>query len=269
MYSDIKTRDLTIGEISQLQELQIELLRKVTKICDENDLSYFAYYETLLGVVRHQNHIPWDDDIDIAMPRKDFNRFLKLAKNRENVDFKLWWLTTDKTYPFNFAKIVGARDDRFCNMYPGLPDKFNGPRMDIFPLDSVGSRWGGVLLIVKAFGKVGYIEKRLREKTKIKIPAFSKFILHRLLSLMSANRRAQYYISFFSVYSKEKERIPKVEFYGRSYSSCHLPFGKLNVRAPINYEGILTRIYGDYMQHPPENEWKLDRHYVKKVIFNS
>lgn len=267
MYSDIKTRDLTIGEISQLQELQIELLRKVTKICDENDLSCFAYYGTLLGVVRHQNHIPWDDDIDIAMPRKDFNRFLKLAKNRENVDFKLWWLTTDKNYPFNFAKIVGRRDQRFHNRYPKLPEKFNGPRMDIFPLDSVGESCGRAYMMVKALKKMEQIGKRLGKK--IKLPLFSKKLLHCFLSVMSRNPRNKYYISFFSAHSKEQEKILKRHFFNEYCGALELPFGSICLHVPINYEIILTRLYGDFMKYPPFKERLLGSHYMKKVVRNS
>ena len=85
-----EARDLTISDIALLQELQIELLSKVIKICERNDLTYFAYYGTLIGAVRHKSHIPWDDDIDIAMPRKEFNRFIKIAKANEGKDFKLW-----------------------------------------------------------------------------------------------------------------------------------------------------------------------------------
>jgi len=262
----MKTRDLTVSDIAQLQELQIKLLSRFVVICKAHNLSYFAYYGTLLGAVRHNTHIPWDDDIDIAMPRKDFNEFLRLAKAANDKCFKLWWLSTDKSYPFNFAKVIGKRDARFINTYPNLPDKYNGPRIDIFPLDSVGMRWRRIFFLVKALEKIGKQEKNLQKICKLKLPILSKIMLHYMLTLTSANPLAGHYISFFSVYDKEKEHIPKSDFFMQASDPCYMPFGLINVRVPINYKCILTRIYGDYLQCPPENERQTARHYLKRVI---
>ena len=59
---------------------QIEVLEDVNRVCKKNNISYFVTYGTLLGAVRHRGFIPWDDDIDICMPRSDYNRFMAIAK---------------------------------------------------------------------------------------------------------------------------------------------------------------------------------------------
>jgi len=72
---------MQILSIDEVREIQIEMLEYLEKKCIENNLRYYLAYGTLLGAVRHQGYIPWDDDIDICMPRRDYNELIKLDKN--------------------------------------------------------------------------------------------------------------------------------------------------------------------------------------------
>lgn len=258
-----RLENLSIEQIAELQKLQIKLLKKVIHLCDKYSLTYYSYYGTLLGAVRHQNHIPWDDDIDIVMPRKDFNKFVRIAKKKQDEAFKLWWINTDLNYPFDFAKIVGKSDKRFYNTYPDIPSKYNGPRMDIFPLDSVTS---GYLLsfqekIISFLKRLDKKLKRISEKYSLKYFPIFKYLYHYKCTVLSLNPIAKYYLCFFSVYDKEKELVEKNDF-----SSIDLKFGRLNLNSPRNYDQILTKIYGDYMTPPEDNDKHLDRHYIRRVV---
>ena len=67
--------------LKHLHDLELMILKDFIKICEENNLNYYMYAGSLLGTIRHKGFIPWDDDLDIAMPRKDYNKFRKIAKN--------------------------------------------------------------------------------------------------------------------------------------------------------------------------------------------
>ena len=68
--------------LKKLQSVEMDILKDFKKICDENNLTYFGFAGTGIGALRHKGFIPWDDDIDVALPRKDYDTFLKLVKNK-------------------------------------------------------------------------------------------------------------------------------------------------------------------------------------------
>ena len=77
----IPNNTVKIEGIDELRKIQMELLDEVALFCDQNNIKYFLAYGTLLGAVRHQGYIPWDDDIDLLMMRKDYDKFTKLYKS--------------------------------------------------------------------------------------------------------------------------------------------------------------------------------------------
>ena len=81
--ADIKTDDYTknIPELKSVQKIELDILIELDKICRKNNLCYFLDSGTALGAVRHKGFIPWDDDIDVGMPRPDYNRFMRIAKD--------------------------------------------------------------------------------------------------------------------------------------------------------------------------------------------
>ena len=76
------TRFYNDEELSKIKELEKGILKDFIELCEENNLRYFGMGGTCLGAVRHGGYIPWDDDIDVGMPRKDYNRFLKIAAEK-------------------------------------------------------------------------------------------------------------------------------------------------------------------------------------------
>lgn len=93
------TRFYNDEELSKIKELEKGILKDFIELCEENNLRYFGMGGTCLGAVRHGGYIPWDDDIDVGMPRKDYNRFLKIAA--EKYSDKYYLLNADEfsTYP--------------------------------------------------------------------------------------------------------------------------------------------------------------------------
>ena len=94
--------------LDELKEIEFEILLKLDKFCKENNINYALDSGTLLGAVRHKGFIPWDDDIDIIVPRKDYNRFIELMKKNPPEGLRLINQDTYNLYPYFFAKVVST-----------------------------------------------------------------------------------------------------------------------------------------------------------------
>ena len=100
MSSSTQDRDLR-----QIQLASLEALKELKRLCDKHGLKYYLVAGTLLGAVRHRGFIPWDDDVDVAMPRSDYNKLSKIAKKELREGFFYQTERTDKNSPFFFAKL--------------------------------------------------------------------------------------------------------------------------------------------------------------------
>lgn len=132
-------------EFRRLQLIQLDILKEVDRVCRENGIRYSISCGTLLGAVRHQGFIPWDDDIDVFMLREDYEKF-KLISNRLNTDI-CWFQdhSTDKEYLWGYAKVrrTGTSYTRVGQEHLKYG---TGVAIDIFPLDDVpenrfGQKW--------------------------------------------------------------------------------------------------------------------------------
>jgi len=121
-----------VKRISQeeLKEIQMNILKDVHFFCVSNHIRYTLAYGTLLGAIRHKGFIPWDDDIDIAMPRKDYDHFITLYRERKN--YKVY-TSLDSGYYYTYAKIA---DVRTC-VDENVSMKKIGVNVDLFPVDNL------------------------------------------------------------------------------------------------------------------------------------
>ena len=130
-YKDYDQKTLT-----KLHQVQIELLDEFVRICEKHNLTYFLIYGTLLGEVRHQGVIPWDDDIDVGMPRSDYDKFLKIAPTELDSKYFLDCLEYNDDYYLPFAKIK-KNGTIFDEEISHCLNNHKGIFMDIFPLENV------------------------------------------------------------------------------------------------------------------------------------
>lgn len=119
----------------ELKQIQLGILDKVHDFCEKNGITYFLSSGTLIGAVRHKGYIPWDDDLDLYMPRADYDKFIKLFSANSPENTKLLSLETDKKYQYPFAKVI---DDRTEMVEALFGESFRiGVYIDIFPLENV------------------------------------------------------------------------------------------------------------------------------------
>ncbi len=117
----------------ELRTIQLDLLQKTAEFCENNGLRYFLCGGTLIGAIRHKGFIPWDDDIDIAMPRPDYERFLKTFNRAENY-YQVASLGVNPAYEYAFAKVYDNRTIFKELHYRGTT---YGVHIDLFPADGV------------------------------------------------------------------------------------------------------------------------------------
>ncbi len=242
----------------ELKRIQIEILDDVVAFCQQHGLRYFLAYGTLLGAVRHQGYIPWDDDIDIHMPRPDYERFMQLYNKDANSNIVVSH-ELDGRYRVSFAKVF--RKGTIVREFHFKPDVF-GVYIDIFPLDglkdaSQARRCGEIRRFMHVKNSVFSKEMSLMRKLRL---AVTKLILLPI-SLNTLQKKIKaiatmhdfdecdiVYSSYSRLAAKETfrrcifEDYKMVLFEGKAY------------RAPLDCDAYLSALYGDYMKLPPEEK---------------
>lgn len=250
--------------LKNLHNVQIEILDEIVRICNENNLEYFLVGGTLLGAVRHQGFIPWDDDLDIAMNRKDYEKFLSLCKNELNDKYRLDCDKTNDKYWLTFAKIRKKNTLFLENSLDGI-DTGKEIFVDIFPLDDIKKPFSVLnrvrLIFVKIVIDALFYKRGITKDINVcRRPKMTKFFskfsfkfLHKFqhkIVTLSNPKKSNYLVSFSGCYAYKKEVFLKNDF----YPTKTLKFEEKSYKVPNNYKKYLKNIYGDYMKLPPKNE---------------
>ena len=125
-----------ISNINEIQKIEKDLLNAFILFCQENNLKYYLAYGSALGTIRHHGFIPWDDDIDVCMPRQDYDKLLDLIKAENKISKScVFKIPGDKNYSYSFIKLINP--NTFL-VESGLLEKYSiGVWIDIFPIDHV------------------------------------------------------------------------------------------------------------------------------------
>ncbi len=251
---------VTMKEITgeELKKIQVEILDDVVMFCQRHELRYFLAYGTLLGAVRHNGYIPWDDDIDIHMPRPDYEKFIELY-NKEQDCNRVVSPEIDKRYRTAFAKVY--RKGTVVREFHFKPDVF-GVYIDIFPLDGLkdrkqAQRCGEIRRYMHVKNSVFTSGMTLLRKmrlavTKTILLPFSINALQRRIKSIATECNYSKCEYVYSSYSRlaAKEQFPREMF--DNYRT--VVFEGKEYRAPQDYDLYLHTLYGDYMKLPPEDK---------------
>lgn len=266
--------------LRRLQLTQLEILKEVKRICDENGIQYWLTYGTLLGAVRHKGFIPWDDDLDIGMLRKDYERFIRIAREKMNCNYFLQTWETDKGYPFPFAK-VRKRDTVYIEARVKDSKAMNGIFIDIFPYDKYGSnQWQGFRLkVIKTmmFAKCGV--KSWIELDRFNIKRYLAQLPIRFLSFFFSQNKLIHDYNIVATKYNEKDNCSFYFSQGFDHykttslipwkilqNFIEIPFEDESFKVPEKYDDFLRINYGDYTIPPPK-EKRLNCHEVIKIQF--
>ena len=247
--------------LKQLQIVLVEILKEIDRICRANNIQYYLYGGTLLGAVRDGKIIPWDDDMDLVMYRKDYDRFLEVCKTQLKEQYALQTCFNDPGYPMLFAKIrkngTFIREEKWDRQL-----LHNGIYVDILPLDNYypkGKRAELGLQFMWFIHKIctGALEKsRNPLKTAIHHYINSKPIVYwyqkreSILRWFNRHIHGDWVCSFGSHYWPLNKRILKREWFGENVD---IEFEDMFCMSPKDPEKYLTHLFGkDYMSPPPK-----------------
>ncbi len=262
---------------TELQEKLLRMLEWFHGFCVEHELTYYAIGGTLLGAVRHGGFIPWDDDIDIGMPRRDYVRFLETVKDSGSQYRAETIADGNKDFPYRLCKLY---DTATTVEYNTKYKTKRGIFLDIFPLDGAGNTREES---VEYYGK---IKKRLFLVSAKTYKLNGKKSFARNLAIVFCRALP---FNWRKYTQKTHEICAKKDFYesayvGNLFGRWHEReiverglFGKptlkkfenIEIYCPENSDGYLTAIYGDYMTPPPESKRKPTHEIVSMDLNNS
>ena len=253
-------------DINELKKIQLKIMDEIDSFCRKNGFHYFMNYGTLIGAVRHKGYIPWDDDVDITMPRDEYDRFIiEFNKNRSN-SFRAVSVANDPDYYLPFAKVV---DTATVMKESATVDHEIGVYVDVFPMDrlpKITKKEERVLKRISLYRKLLVLKTVKVDFKRSPVKNLILFVSHLLLKPFSFmalikkmdslsqkynNNAKCVYTGFFASQTSVKENLWEIDWFGEGVD---VPFEGRSYIAPKNYDAVLKKTYGDYMQPPPREQ---------------
>lgn len=256
-------KELSLEEIKQIE---LDILKVFHSLCVENNIRYYISHGTLLGAIRYKGFIPWDDDLDVLVPREDYNRLITIFKDTER--YQLVAFEKNKNYAFPYAKLCDMSTYKVEGGYRNGTEL--GLDIDVFPLDY----WDDDLEKAKHESKcqqrnmfcLGLSKLRKPDshhpvkrfvKGIVMIPCKLRGSAHYVEKIIQGaykpeQTRSRYMgCKAWNVY-KERDILPTEVF----AKAIELEFEGEKFFAPVGYDTFLTSLYGDYLPEPPVEKRK-------------
>ena len=251
--------------MNELQSNLVEIMKYFHNICEKNNIRYYVLGGTCLGAVRHKGFIPWDDDIDVGIPRKDYDRLVEIAKKSDNGRYILEAPLENKDFVYSYCKIYDTQTTLTEH------NRYNTNRgcfLDIFPLDGAGDTYDESISHFKRINtlnnykstKVCAISSRRSFSKNLAIflgRCIPEFVCGWRWAYRKVDRlcRAKefdscvYIGNMFGAW-REREIIERIVF---GEPKLYV-FESIKVYGPADADKYLTSLYGDYMKLPPKEK---------------
>lgn len=271
--------------MEELHHYECDALKAFIELCDRHELNYFVIGGTLLGAVRHKGFIPWDDDIDVAMPRADYDKLLAVAKELQTP-----WVIEDYHFTKGFKSYFAKIRSTEIEVHEALTDNSSHQRIgyliDILPIDGTPDT---ALFRKLYYAKIlGYrflcgaanvhtgirTSRPKKEQIILQVCRFLKLYrvlkIERIYQWMDRAFHAQdaehaKYAGTITGAYKTREIVPNA-YFGTKKAKVFLTFEDMQVRVPLHYKEYLRHMFGNYMELPPKQDRKI--HY-QGMIFHT
>lgn len=261
--------------IERLHQVDLNIVKEVVEICNRHELKYYMLGGTMLGAIRHQGFIPWDDDIDLGMPREDYETFLKIAPTELPETFSVVNYRNDPNYHYYITRIQD-RNTKVIELRIGNEEeKYTHASIDIFPIDGTPNKlllrkiYYFRVMYHRALMSLCYKDSidRARKRNvpeKILLGILERIPVERMTTPFKQKCKIDKLMRKYPVEKSEfignlmgayrtREIVPKA-FYGEG---AYYPFEDIQLVGLEMYDAYLTYTYGDYMKLPPEESRKI------------
>ena len=256
-------KTLTPEELHKIQFLELKILKEIKRICTKYDIRYFLTGGTLIGAVRHKGFIPWDDDIDIAMLREDYDKFIDVCPKELGEGLMICNMHYDKSVGISHSKIV-LKETVFRSVQQRISGQENGFFVDVLPYDNVPSNKFLATFYFRLFNfmlvlyskKLGYMNGttplRRFVASMMKICFFwvpKEWLRKKILNYpYRLNKKETKYKAYLSGRYGAPREFRSAYLFDRY---TELPFEDDTFMVLKEYHAFLTELFGDYMKLPP------------------
>lgn len=255
-------------ELRDLQLVELSILREFVRVCEIRGLRYYLAYGTLLGAVRHRGFIPWDDDIDVTMPRDDYNRFAEICASELRPEFRWQSYATEGHYPLWFGKLIKMNTVLRQAPSEHLPFQ-QAVCIDVFPLDGLADRpWEALVqrVLVRVCRLRLGVGIRRKPLKRLLVQLTRVFPRRSVISVIEAMIRrypagtSRRWICVGGPYGRRRQSFPS-RWFGPGVAQV---FEDLTVVGPVEWDRYLAQLYGDYMTPPPPQH-RVSHHEVTEL----
>lgn len=258
--------------LKKLHKAELQMLKDFMELCDRNQIEYFAISGTAIGAVRHQGFIPWDDDIDIALLRSDYRKFVKaMEKDREfSRKYALWGPDRPRRY-YNLQPTLMLRNTVFINENAAAGGYRPGILMDLFIYDQIPEDRKEADRIIKKcrMYKILYITRNVNFFKLVKGQPFKQKVKNIICGFIRIGLRIlpksdeilyRKFLRYATMYRGKSDKYTCLFdpgssimhiYKSKSYPTVKLPFEDTEIRLVKNYDEQLRQHMGDYMKVPP------------------
>lgn len=265
--------ELRVSQLQEHQQALFILLREFDRVCRQLDIRYVLFAGTLLGSVRHKGFIPWDDDLDVLMPREDYERLMREANHV--LDRQRFYLQKEFSahWPMFFSKLRLNNTTCLEKYHPKDPMIHQGIYIDIFPCDNaakteIGRKFQFLcskVVIAKALDRRGYeTDSKKKKLFMLLCRLLPGKLFHKLAIRGSGDSKMVH--SFFAAASDYHKNVYNRELF-EGFISGSFEDGEFPV--PKEYDLLLTQLYGDWRTLPPEEDRVCKQHAIFIDLHNS